>query len=119
MAIDTFLFDTYKKYKAGTNKVTTWLANKAREMNIMSDLFPKAAETKGHGRLKGKARAAQKVAQKVAQKENGQTHQIPVAAIPRIAKVIASIEGLSVPGTIIRTLEEVIAARSACSECFE
>lgn len=60
MAIDPFLFDTYKQYKAGTDKVTTWLANRAREMNTFDDLFPsEAASAKGKGRLKGKARAAQ------------------------------------------------------------
>jgi hypothetical protein len=57
MAIDPFLFDTYKQYKAGTDKVTTWLANKEREMNTFDGLFPsEATSAKGKGRLKGKAR---------------------------------------------------------------
>lgn len=117
-SIDTFnLFDTYKQYKAGTIKATTWLASKAREANLLSDLFSDASETnsKGKGRLKGKARAAQKATEK----RNGQTHQIPLAAIPRIARAIAGMKKQEVPGTIIQTLEEVIAARSACNRCFE
>jgi hypothetical protein len=111
------LFDTYKLYKAGTNKVTTWLASKAREANLLSDLFPDASEvnSKGKGRLKGKARAAQKASEK----RNGQTHQIPLAAIPRIAKASAGLKEQEVPCTIIQTLEEVIAARSVCTRCFE
>jgi hypothetical protein len=115
MAIDPFLFDTYKQYKAGTDKVTTWLASKAREMNTFDDLFPsEATSAKGKGRLRGKARAAQMAAGK------GRTHEIPLAAIPRIAKAIStSVTVQAVPGTIIRTLEEVIAARRECNECFE
>jgi hypothetical protein len=111
------LFDTYKHYKAGTNKVTTWLASKAREGNLLSDLFLKVSEAnpKGKGRLKGKARAAQKASET----RNGQTHQIPLAAIPRIAKAIAGMKKPEVPDTIIQTLEEVIAARSTYNRCFE
>ncbi|PMD30202.1 hypothetical protein L207DRAFT_592660 [Hyaloscypha variabilis F] len=106
------LFDTYKQYKAGTIKVTTWLASRAQELNTCTDLFA-PSEIKGTGRLKGKARAAKKVVPKE------QSHQIPLSAIPRIAKAIANIKAQEVPGTIIRTLEDVIAARSACNECFE
>ena len=106
------LFDTYKQYKAGTIKVTTWLASRAQELNTCTDLFA-PSEIKGTGRLKGKARAAKKVVPKE------QSHQIPLSAIPRIAKAIANIKAQEVPGIIIRTLEDVIAARSACNECFK
>jgi hypothetical protein len=98
--IDTLnLFDTYKQYKAGTNKVTTWIVSKAREANLLSDTFSDTSEanSKGKGRLKGKARAAQKASEK----RNGQTHQIPLAAIPRLAKAIAGMKKQEVPGTII------------------
>jgi hypothetical protein len=59
MALDPLLFGTYKRYKAGTSLVTTWLASKAKEMNLLNDLFPITSANKGKGRLKGKARAAQ------------------------------------------------------------
>ncbi len=106
------LFDTYKQYKPGANKVTTWLVSKAREAGFLSDMFSDVSEvnSKGKCRLKGKPRAAQKASEK----RNGQTYQIPLTAIPRIAKAIAGMKNQEVPGTIIRTLEEVIAARSAC-----
>jgi Family of unknown function (DUF6604) len=113
MAIDQFIFDTYKQYKAGTNRITTWLASRAREIKALDDLFP-STETKGKGRLKGETRATQKAAQM----EKGQIYHLPLSAIPRIAKAIAG-KGLAVPGTIVRTLEEVIAARMACNQCFE
>ncbi|KAE9375177.1 hypothetical protein N431DRAFT_463284 [Stipitochalara longipes BDJ] len=90
--IDISMFDAYKQYKAGTNKVTTWLASRAREMLIFSDLFPNTSERKGKGRLK---------------------------AIPRIAQAIANIKGQVVPGAITQTLQDVIAARVACNECFQ
>jgi hypothetical protein len=115
--IEHFLFDTYKQYKTGTNKVTTWLTNRARKSNLLRDLFTNVLEAngKGKGRLKGKAIAAQKAAQK----ENGHTYHVPASAIPRIAKTIATMKEYEVPGSIIRTLEEVIAARAECNRCFE
>jgi hypothetical protein len=111
MALDPFLFDTCKQYKAGTNRIMTWLASRAQETNLLSDLFPTTSGNKGKGRLKGKARAAQK--------ETGQKHLIPLTEIPRIAKSIASSTKVTVPEKIIQTLEEVIAARSECNDCFE
>lgn len=80
-------------------------------MNLSNHLLPAPSGTKSKGRLKGKARAAQK--------ENGQTYQVALADIPRIVEAIASKSKATVPGRIIQTLEEVIAARSACNECFE
>jgi Family of unknown function (DUF6604) len=111
--IDPSLFDTYRQYKAGTTKVTTWLAKKARELNTCGDLLSNTGETKGNGRLKVKARAAQKSAPKE------EKYQIPLSSIPRIAQAIASLKDQQVPATIIRTLEDVIAARNACNACFE
>jgi hypothetical protein len=78
---------------------------------VFERFVPSCIRKKGKGRLKGKARAAKK--------EKDQTHQVPLVDIPRIAKAIASTERGKVPEIIIRTLEEVIAARSACNECFE
>ncbi|KAF4635177.1 hypothetical protein G7Y89_g2936 [Cudoniella acicularis] len=108
MALDPFLFGTYKQYKAGTNKVMTWLASRARETNLLSNLFPTESANKGKGRLKGKARAAKK--------ETSEKHHVPLTDIPRIAESIASTKKTMAPNIIIRTLEEVIAARSACNK---
>jgi len=111
MALDPYLFDTYKQYKAGTEKVMSWLARRAQEANLLSTLMPTASECKDKGRLKVKARATQK--------ETGQKHQVPLADIPQIVKLIGISTKLTVPESIIRTLEEVIEARSACNNCFE
>jgi len=111
MALEPFLFDSFKQYKAGTNRVMAWLASRAQETGVLSDLFPTASTSKGKGRLKGKARATQK--------ETGQKHLVPLADIPRIAKSIASSTKVAVPEKIVRTLEEVIAARIECNDCFE
>lgn len=110
MTLDPLLFNTYKQYKAGTNRVMAWLASKAQETSVLSDLFPKP-ETKAKGRLKGKARAAAK--------EAPQKHIVPLAFINRIAKSIASIANVKVPENILLTLQEVIAARTACNLSFE
>lgn len=112
MELDPLLLDMYKQYKAGTSKVMAWLASKARETNVLSDLFlgPENYD-KGKGRAKGKPRAASK--------ETTQKHLVPLAVITRIAKSIASIPKVKVPEGIIRSLEEVIAARAACCEYFE
>lgn len=52
MAFNTLLTDTYMKYKEGTDEVTTWLADKAQSSNLWGDLFPKATDGQGKGRLK-------------------------------------------------------------------
>jgi hypothetical protein len=113
MALDPLLFNTYKQYKAGTSKVMGWLVDRAQELNVLSELFPTASVSgnKGKGRLKGKAR--------VTQKETSQKHLVPLADIPRIVTSIANTAKVKVPESILRTLEEVIAARSACHDCFE
>lgn len=60
LKMDQPLFSTYKRYKAGTHKVTTWLATKARATKLLNDLFPKPPANTGKGRLKGKARPHKK-----------------------------------------------------------
>lgn len=111
MALDPVLFNTYKQYKVGTASVITWLVNQSKETNISTKLLPAASGSKGSGRLKGKARAAQK--------ENGPKHIVPLASIPQIAQSIADAAKAMVPQKIIQTLESVIAARSECNDCFE
>jgi hypothetical protein len=113
MALDPLLFNTYKEYKAGTTKIMSWLVERAQEMNMLSKLFPtdSVSGNKSKGRLKGKARAARK--------ETSPKHLVPLAGIPPIATSIASTTKVKVSESIIRTLEEVIAARSACHDCFK
>ncbi|TVY36175.1 hypothetical protein LOCC1_G005951 [Lachnellula occidentalis] len=111
MALDPVLFNTYKQYKVGTASVITWLVNRSKETNVSIKLLPEPSGSKGSGRLKGKARAAKK--------ENGPKHIVPLASILQFAKSIADTAKAMVPEKIIRTLEEVIAARSECSNCFE
>lgn len=114
MVLNPLIFDTYRQYKAGTHKVMAWLASRVQETTILSELFPSTSttsENKGKGRLKGKARTAAK--------KTPEKYLIPLAKITRIAESIASITEVKVPETIIRTLEEVIAARNACSDYFK
>ncbi|TVY17417.1 hypothetical protein LARI1_G004222 [Lachnellula arida] len=111
MALDPVLFNTYKQYKAGTASVISWLVNQSKETNVSTKLLPAASGSQGSGRLKGKARAARK--------ENGPKHIVPLASIPQISQAIAEAAKAMVPLKIIRTLEEVIAARSECNDCFE
>ncbi|KUJ20149.1 uncharacterized protein LY89DRAFT_772965 [Mollisia scopiformis] len=60
MALDPDFFATYKQYKSGTTKVTTWLASKAQELALVDALFPTTPQPNIKGRLKGKERASQK-----------------------------------------------------------
>jgi hypothetical protein len=110
MALDPLFFDTYKRYKAGTSKLVSFLASTARKTKLIDHLFPTDLPIKS-GRLKGKARAAQR--------QKGQTYQIRIADFVPMAEAIASApEIISVPETLMRTLEEVIAARKECAESF-
>ncbi|TVY84824.1 hypothetical protein LSUE1_G002099 [Lachnellula suecica] len=114
MALDPFLFDTYKQYKAGTNKVMTWLASRSQEASGSSSVVQKASASKSTGRLKGKERKAAKK-----ETSHGQKHLVALADIPRMAKSIVATTKVGVPQNIIRTLEEVIAARCECNDFFE
>jgi hypothetical protein len=61
MALDPLVFDSaYKRYKAGTAKLVSFLASTARKTNLLDDLFHAVSPMKGNGRLKGKARSAQR-----------------------------------------------------------
>lgn len=88
----------------------TWLAWTAKELNLLSELF-QAENTKGKGRLKGKARAAQKGT-------GVEKHLLSLADVTRIVESITK-KKIMVPGGIIGTLEAVIAARSEFNEFFE
>lgn len=108
MALDPLLFDTYKRYRAGTIKLVSWLASTARKTKLVDDVFLAKSETMGKGRLKGKARKAPK----------SDSQQIRTADITRIAEVIATTKIDGVPDTLIRTLEDVIGARKECAGWF-
>jgi hypothetical protein len=108
VALDPLLFDTYKRYRAGTIKLVSWLASTARKTKLVDDVFLAKSETMGKGRLKGKARKAPK----------SDSQQIRTADITRIAEVIATTKIDGVPDTLIRTLEDVIGARKECAGWF-
>jgi hypothetical protein len=105
MALDPLVFDTYKRYKAGTAKLVSFLASATRKTKLVDDLFPAILLAKGNGRLKGKARSAQR------QIPKNQTYQIRTSDFVRMAEVISTSTNVKVSNALIRTLEEVIAAR--------
>jgi hypothetical protein len=84
MALDPLVFDTYKRYKAGTAKLVSFLASTARKTKLVDDLFPAVLPTKGNGRLKGKARSVLRHAPK------NQTYQIRTSDFVRMAEVIST-----------------------------
>jgi hypothetical protein len=112
MALNPLVFDTYKRYKAGTAKLVSFLANTARKTKLVDDLFVAVLPKKGNGRLKGKARSAKRQVQKT------QTYQIRTADFVRMAEAILASKNVKVPDSLIRTLEDVIAARKECAGWF-
>jgi hypothetical protein len=112
MALDPLVFDTYKRYKTGTTKLVSFLANTSRKTKLVDDLFVAVLPKKGNGRLKGKARSAQRQIPKT------QTYQIRTADFARMAEAISTSENAKVSDHLIRTLEEVIAARKECAGWF-
>jgi hypothetical protein len=112
MALDPLVFDTYKRYKAGTVELVSFLASTARKTKLVDDLFPAVLPAKGNARPKRLARSVLRHAPK------NQTYQIRTADFIRMAAVISTSTNVKVPDSLIRTLEEVIAARKECAGWF-
>ncbi|KAK7570564.1 hypothetical protein V3481_019416 [Fusarium oxysporum f. sp. vasinfectum] len=110
------LFSIYQQYKEDTDSVASWLASTAKACGYPSDLLtPTGIQTKGTGRLKGKAR-------RDAKKQNTYVptplHTIPKYVIavkdfiPLAEFIFASKPLISVPPSFAETLDRVIYVRA-------
>ena len=105
-----FIFDTYKHYKADTEKVLDWLARTAQacgfELEIPSIPSPR--------RLKGKARIDARKARK-----NPSAVAISVNQLTEMAKIISSRSPpIPIPQVILNMLRNAIGLRKRCAEWF-
>jgi len=105
--LDPVVFDTYKKYKAGTKKLVSYLADTARKTKLVDDLFSRTKSLKLYGRHTRKERS-----------QNEHAYQISPGALIRLAKAIATSDTDKIPNALIRTLQEVISARKECAGWF-
>ncbi|CEI70950.1 hypothetical protein FVEN_g9682 [Fusarium venenatum] len=110
------LFSIYQQYKEDTDSVASWLASTAKARGYPSNLLtPTGIQTKGAGRLKGKARRDAKK-----QKASVPTplHTIPKYVIavkdfiPLAEFIFASKPLISVPPSFAETLDRVIHVRA-------
>ncbi|RGP81070.1 hypothetical protein FLONG3_859 [Fusarium longipes] len=114
------LFSTYQQYKADTDSVAAWLASTEKACGYPADLLTssgtKAAQSKGAGRLKGKARKDAKK-QKPPQSVPSDTAPKYTIAIkdfvPLAQYILASSKPLvSVPASFAEAIDRVIYMRS-------
>ena len=109
-----FLYDSYKRYKAGTNKFLTWLVETAfASARLAGRPMPR---TKPQGpRLEGKARRAGK------EQLTAGTHIVAISHIIPLAQgLVGNDKGpVQVPRSVIGILQKTIAARNECAVWFE
>ncbi|KAF2274138.1 uncharacterized protein EI97DRAFT_444418 [Westerdykella ornata] len=97
MALSPLLYDTYRRYKAGTKKIVQWLASTARETGTVDDIFLRV----GKGPT-GKSRS----------KEDPQVpvHTLSPKALLRLADAVVT-KGITIPHPILAILQDVIDSR--------
>ncbi|KAF2757466.1 hypothetical protein EJ05DRAFT_486518 [Pseudovirgaria hyperparasitica] len=105
--IDPVLHDTYVKYKAGTEKVVTWLAKAAYGTGLLDASFTRSTGTNAH--LKRHEQNNRQTSE--------QTFDFEVKDLNRFADVIVS-SNLKVPPAILYTLDDVIVARRECASWY-
>jgi hypothetical protein len=115
--LPSFLFDTYKRYKADTNRVTAWLVSTAQKCGQTLEGEPINPSRPPGPRLKGKAR---KQARKTATTSATLQHNITVNGLLESAQLIASQEPpITVPKFIFGVLKSAISLRRQCANWFQ
>jgi len=113
----------YQQYKYDTDVVASWLATTAKAFGYAEPLGPQAVETKGPGRLKGKARKQAKQASAAAASTNGASQKktkytLAIKDFVPLARHIAGRKdaSINVPNYFTTALERVIWVRSSFSK---
>ena len=109
-----FLYDSYKRYKAGTTNFLTWLVENAPSSSRPAEQTMLEAKAKGP-RLKGKERRAAK------ESFTARTYIVAISRIVPLAQgLVKNVkEPVKVPRSVIRILQRTIAARKECAVWFE
>lgn len=106
-----FIFDTYKHYKADTEKVLEWLARTAHSCGFELEI----PSTRSPRRLKGKARIDARKARK-----NPSAIVISVNQLTEMAETISSrAPPIPIPQVILNMLRNAIGLRKRCAEWFK
>lgn len=109
-----FLYDSYKRYKAGTTNFLAWLVKNAPSSTRLAEQPISESNPKGP-RLKGKERRA-------AKKElTAETHIVATSRIVPLAQGLVrnAKKPVKVPRSVIGILRRTIAARNECAVWFE
>lgn len=108
MALPSFVVDTYRRYKRGTEEFVNWLATTARATGKVEHLFKKGDQNvlpqKNSKRLKGKAR---KDAKAVASPQG--SIEVPMRTFHDLAAAIVKSK-LVVPLQVMDILKDAIGA---------
>jgi hypothetical protein len=115
-----FLFDTYKRYKADTNRVTAWLTKTAQAFTPTVEVAAVGpSRPRGGHRLKGAARKEAQ-ARKAAAVAATQTQNVSVNGLLESAQLIADHQpAIKVPDVILGLLQSAISLRKQCAYWFE
>ena len=110
-----FLFDTYKRYKADTDRVAAWLVETAQKCG--HTLESQVTSRPSGPRLKGKARKEARMAGTAA---GGLRHTVTVKGLADLAQSIANQKPqIKVPKLILLLLKSAITLRRRCADWFQ
>src|ERR1700676_2978899 len=85
-----FLFDTYKRYKADTNRVVAWLVETSQKCGHTLESQPTMTSSSSGPRLKGKARTEARKAGTATRSAPSLKHAIAVNGLTDKAQLIAN-----------------------------
>lgn len=100
MTISSLLFDTYHRYKKGTEQVVHWLAATARATGTVNEVF----DDRSHQAKKPM--------------KTKTDYEIPVETLIRLAKAAAANPATMVPRLTFQTLHDVISQHKDCAEWY-
>ena len=108
-----FLFDTYKRYKEGNQRVLVWLTETAHQCGFKMET-PTPAPSR---RLKGKARIE---ARKAGTISNEQSIHLSTKCFGEMVNYIADYKpSITVPNFILHSLRVTISLRKRCADWFQ
>jgi hypothetical protein len=117
LPLPDFLFDTHKRYKADTNRVSQWLAETAQKCGF--DLGPQPSTSRLSGRLKGKARKAARLNPSPATTASS-PHIVTVQGFTDTAEfIVQQTPPIRVPDTVLGLLRSAVNLRQRCSTWFQ
>ena len=102
------LVNRYKRYKAGTTKIATWLSNSARHCQDITTILPS---------LRAANNASKQAKKNKTISPSATEGKVTTAQLVKLAEIVVS-RSVTISEDILGTLKDVIAARQVCAKWY-